>query len=344
MGLSGRLNKKMKEYFNHPQTLKAVKFFLSNGFIANSSFYKNLVMQKAKRVARKNEEYKETICIETALTCNSRCVFCAHHDEVMVGIMSRELFEKIIDECVEYGIKNINLGVYGEIFTDKNIIEKIQYLRKYSMTYSTITNASLLSPQLTDRLFKLGGLTQINFSVNGFSEEVYEKTMIGLKRDATYKNILYFLKQKGRLQINNLVVTVSAVETKINEDDYKKFFRFWKKQKGVSEVLSAELMDRMGAEYDGEIGKLGQMTKKANWLSPCRLLWGPLNVYHDGKVGPCCKDNDKRELIIGDLAKQTVREISTGEALKNLRECHLAGKRKEHPACGKCFLNSIWLR
>jgi len=337
--------KKIRKYIlSRPKSLQIAKFFLSRGLIANSSLYKKLVMKKVKSVADKNRQYKETICIETALTCNSRCIFCGHHNQAMSGIMSMELFKKIINECHEYGIHNITLGVYGEIFTDQDCIEKIKYLRGCGMTYGIITNASLLHQQLADQLFELDGLTYINFSVNGFSKEVYEKTMVSLDRNATYKNILYFLEQKEKLEADDVLVTVTAVETKLNKKDYKNFFRFWKKQKGVFEVLSAELMDRMGAEYDGEIGKLGQMTKKTNWLSPCRMLWGPLNVYYDGKVGPCCKDNDKRELIIGDLTKQTVREVSTGEALNNLRECHLAGKRTEHPVCGKCFLNSIWLR
>jgi len=170
------------------------------------------------------------------------------------------------------------------------------------------------------------------------------KTMVGLKRDVAYKNILYFLEKKEKLKVHGLEVAISAVETKINKKDFRDFFRFWKKQKGVFIVQSAELIDRMGGEYDGNIGELGPMTQKNNWLSPCRYLWGPLMVYHDGKVGICCKDNDKRELIIGDLTRQTVEEVSTGEALKRLRECHLSGKRKSHPVCGKCYLNSVWLR
>lgn len=333
-----------KNIFTHPASLRMAKFFLSHRLVANNSIYKKLVMQKAKKEALRKIEYKETICIETALTCNSRCIFCGHHDQIMSGIMPMDLFRKIIDECRDYGIHHATLGVYGEIFTDKSCIEKIKYLRASGMTYAIITNASLLHRELTDQLFELGGLTYINFSVNGFSREVYEKTMVGLKRDITYKNILYFLEQKKKLRANDPIVTITAVETKLNKKDYKDFFRFWKKQEGVSDVLSAELMDRMGAEYDGKIGKLGQMNKKNNWLSPCRMLWGPLNVYYDGKVGACCKDNDKRELIIGDLTKQTLKEISTGTALCNLRECHLAGNRKKHPVCGKCFLNSIWLR
>lgn len=336
--------KKMKKYIlGRPESLRIVKFFLSQRAVANSAFHKKLVMKKAKNEAEKNKEYKDTICIETALTCNSHCVFCGHHNQAMSGIMSMDLFKKIVDECREYGIRHITLGVYGEIFTDKDCVEKIKYLRASGMEYAIITNGSLLHQELADQLFKLGGLTYINFSVNGFSREVYEKTMVGLDRDVTYKNILYFLEQKRRLEAGDMVVTITAVETKLNKNDFRKFLRFWKKQKGVSNVLSAELMDRMGTEYDGKIGKLGPMTKKENWLSPCKMLWGPLNVYFDGKVGPCCKDNDKRELIIGDLTKQTVREISTGDVLNDLREFHLAGKRKEHLVCGKCFLNSIWL-
>ena len=79
-------------------------------------------------------------------------------------------------------------------------------------------------------------------------------------------------------------------------------------------ILPVELVDRMGKEYDGKIGKLGPMTKKTNWLSPCRALWGSLMVYYDGKVGPCCVESDKRNLIVGDATKQTIGEISKGES------------------------------
>jgi hypothetical protein len=102
-------------------------------------------------------------------------------------------------------------------------------------------------------------------------------------------------------------------------------------------------MDRMGTEYDGQLGKLGPMDNRCNWLSPCKLLWGPLSVYCDGRVSPCCKDDDKRELIIGDFSKQTLKEILDGEALGNLRDLHLSDKRKNHPICGKCYLNSVWI-
>ena len=337
------IKERMKKFiFSHPDILNTIKLLISNKYLANNSLYKYLVMKRAERLAWETREYKEAIYIETVLNCNSRCIFCAHHNKLMEGTMTRELYEKIIDECHDYGINKVILSIYGEFLLDKYLFQRIKYLRKYGMTYGFVTNASLLTPEKTDRLLQLGGLTYINFSVNGFSKEVYEKTMIGLKRDTVYRHIHYFLQQKEKLKHDDIVVNISAVKTNINSRDYREFFKYWRMQKGIDTLLPVELIDRMGKEYNGEIGKLGPMTKKTNWLSPCRSLWASLMVYYDGKVGPCCKDNDKREIIVGDATKQTVKEISTGADLKNLRQSHLAGKRKNHPVCGKCYLNSVW--
>jgi MoaA/NifB/PqqE/SkfB family radical SAM enzyme len=335
--------KMRKIVLDHPSLLQASKVVLSSRLIANNFLYKNFVMKKARRYSKECKEFEQVISIETTLSCNARCVFCAHHNQVMTGTMTMELFEKIIDDCHARGIKLINFGVYGELLTDKFLFERIKYLRARDMTYSFFTNASLLTSETTDKLLETGGLASVNFSINGFSTEVYEKTMVGLKRDATYKNVLYFLERKEKLKPKDLSVHISAVRTKINKKDFKDFFKFWKKQKGVSMVWSLELMDRMGDEYDGKLGKLGSMDKKNNWLSPCKLLWGPLSVYFDGRVSPCCKDDDKRELIIGDLSKQTLNEILEGEALQSLRNLHLSDKRSSHPVCGKCFLGSVWI-
>jgi MoaA/NifB/PqqE/SkfB family radical SAM enzyme len=331
-----------KFIFNHPSLLHSAKLVLSNRLIANSAPYKRMVMKRAERFARESRLYEQAISIETALSCNSRCVFCGHHDKIMTGTMTRELYEKIIDECNELGIKTIFFGVYGEFLTDKFMFERIEYLKKYGMKYGFITNASLLTPEITDKLLELGSLTIINFSVNGFSKEVYEKTMVGLKRDTTYKNILYFLEQMEKRGVSELEVVITAVRTKLNKKDLKSLYRFWRKKKGVSTIIPIELMDRMGKEYEGELGALGAMDNKHNWLAPCKYVWEAIRVYYDGKVSTCCKEDDERKFLIGDLTQQTLKEILDGEQLKNLRQCHLSGNRKNHPVCGQCYLNSIW--
>jgi MoaA/NifB/PqqE/SkfB family radical SAM enzyme len=301
-----------------------------------------MVMRRARHYAKKSRLYEEVISIETTLSCNSRCVFCGHHDKIMTGTMTTELYEKIIDECHEYGIKTIFFGVYGEFMTDKYMFEKINYLRKYGMKYGFITNASLLTQEITDKLLTLGDLVFVNFSVNGFSKEVYENTMVGLKRDTTYKNILYFLDQIEKRKVSGLDVVITAVRTNLNKNDLKNFYLFWRKQKCVSSIIPIELMDRMGKEYEGEFGELGAMNNEHNWLAPCKYVWESVRVYYDGKVSSCCKEDDERKFLIGDLVKQSLKEILNGEQLKNLRQCHISGNRWKHPTCGKCYLNSIW--
>jgi MoaA/NifB/PqqE/SkfB family radical SAM enzyme len=331
-----------KFIFNHPLILNLIKLIISSKLVSGNAFYQNLIVKKAKNFAKNSREYQQTISIETTLFCNSRCVFCAHHNKLMSGLMSKELYEKIIDECYELGIRKIVFGVYGEFMTDKFMFERIKYLRIKGMKYGFITNASLMNKEIVDELFKLGGMFSVQFSVNGFSKDIYEKTMVGLRKEDAYENIAYFLRQKEKLEEDDLIVDISAVIIRQNKKDFKKLFKFWRGQKGISTIWPIELMDRMGEDYKGKLGELGIMSKKDRWLSPCRFLWGALRVYYDGRVSSCCKDDDKRELIIGDISKESLKEVLNSKIMANLRECHLSGNRKSHPVCGKCYLNSVW--
>ena len=125
---------KLKKFiFGRPALLQAAKIILTNKYLANSRFYKGLVMQKARNKVSQMEEYRHHISIETVLSCNSRCVFCAHSRKIMTGTMAPELYEKIIDECRDYGISHITFGVYGEIMLDKYLFERIEYCVWYGI-------------------------------------------------------------------------------------------------------------------------------------------------------------------------------------------------------------------
>lgn len=332
----------VKFVFSHPILLDISKKILSNKFIVNSKPYKALVLKKAKDLDKSKSKY-EAVFIETTLTCNSRCVFCYHYKKIMTGTMTMKLFKKIIDDCYKNGITNVILSVYGEPLVDKYFFERINYLVEKEMTYGFISNGSLLTPEKTKKLLSSPGLNFINFSVNGYAPKIYEKMMVGLKRDVSYKNILYFLKMKEKLKKDKVIVNISTVKNKINEKDFNSFFKFWSKQIGVNQVMPIELRRLMGdVEYKGNLGPLGPMNQKTNWLSPCRQIWNTFMVYFDGRVAVCCDDNDLRRLTIGDFNKQTFKKIVNGNELKNLKKMHLCNQRNKHPVCGKCYRNSVW--
>lgn len=317
----------VKFVFAHPLILDISKNILSNKYIVNSNLYKKLVLKKAQILDTSNIKF-QTIFIETTLTCNSRCVFCYHHNKVLTGTMTMDLFKKIIDDSYENGVRNVILSVYGEPLVDKYFFERIKYLTKKGMTYGFISNGSLLTREKTNELLSLPGLNFINFSVNGYNTKIYEKMMIGLKRNVSYKNILYFLKMKEKLK-PEIIVNISTVKNKINEKDFSSFFKYWSKQKGVHQVMPIELRRLMGdEEYNGDLGSLGPMNQKSNWLSPCKQIWSSIVVYYDGKVTVCCDDLDLRRLIVGDFTKQSFKQIVSSNELKKLKKYTYVTKEK----------------
>ena len=62
----------------------------------------------------------EIVQIESTNICNAKCVFCPR-DEMQrrQGIMTVELFRKIVDECADLGITHVRMHNYGEAFMDR---------------------------------------------------------------------------------------------------------------------------------------------------------------------------------------------------------------------------------
>src|SRR6516164_6725713 len=70
----------------------------------------------------------EIVQIESTNICNAKCVFCPR-DEMhrAQGVMSRELFRKIVDECAALGITHVRMHNYGYFFIDPDPTEKVRY-------------------------------------------------------------------------------------------------------------------------------------------------------------------------------------------------------------------------
>src|SRR5512138_2546427 len=72
----------------------------------------------------------DIVQIESTNICNAKCVFCPRDEmERKQGVMSWELFTRIVDECVTLGIPTIRLHNYGEAFIDRRLVEKIRYAK-----------------------------------------------------------------------------------------------------------------------------------------------------------------------------------------------------------------------
>src|SRR4030095_12887993 len=131
----------------------------------------------------------EIVQIESTNICNAKCVFCPR-DEMQrrQGIMSFDLYRKIVDECAALGITHVRVHNYGEPFVDRQLVEKVRYAKQKGIQeVGMISNGSLITDAVARGMIE-AGLDAINISVDASGREVFEATRLGLKYDKVIAN------------------------------------------------------------------------------------------------------------------------------------------------------------
>lgn len=326
----------------HPFYNEYIKKIFSNKYLLRNELYIKFILKKVKLIDILASNKPMDVSIETSLSCNSKCIMCAHHTQRLCGIMDMDLFKKIIDDCRENNINYVDISGYGEPLIDPYLFERIEYIRQHDMSYWLTTNAILLDDAKIKKILEFGGLTKIDFSANAYDPDIYQKIMPGHDRDKTYRNIHKFLEYKKNLKLSNIHVGITTVKIDANRGDIKKFVSYWRKQPGVDQIMLHDLLTRTGKVATQKIGSLECFNQPDNPLLPCSSPWDRMVIFYDGKVGVCLCDLDKRNMIIGDITRSNLRQINRSKALLDLRKVHLDNSRQNHPQCSQCKHNSHW--
>src|ERR1700750_2821271 len=131
----------------------------------------------------------EIVQIESTNMCNAKCVFCPR-DEMhrKQGVMSFELFRKIVYECAELGITHVRVHNYGEPFMDRLLVAKVRYAKSKGIKeVGMISNGSLITETVA-RAMVDAGLDAINISVDAAGKEVFDSPRLGLNSDKVIAN------------------------------------------------------------------------------------------------------------------------------------------------------------
>jgi molybdenum cofactor biosynthesis enzyme MoaA len=170
----------------------------------------------------------EIVQIESTNICNAKCVFCPR-DEMhrRQGIMTFDLFRKIVDECAEVGITHVRVHNYGEPFVDRQLVEKVRYAKEKGIQeVGMISNGSLITEEVARGMIE-AGLDAINISVDASGKEVFESTRIGLKYDKVIANIERLVRIRGELGRRRPKLILSFVRQN-NSLDEQAFIEHWR--------------------------------------------------------------------------------------------------------------------
>jgi MoaA/NifB/PqqE/SkfB family radical SAM enzyme len=253
--------------------------------------------------------WPEIVQIESTNICNAKCVFCPR-DEMQrrQGIMSTELFRKIVDECADLGITHVRMHNYGEAFIDRQLVEKVRYAKQKGIKeVGMISNGSLITEPVARGMIE-AGLDAINISVDAAGKEVFEATRVGLKYDKVIANIERLVRLRAESGRRRPKLILSFVRQN-NSADEQAFIHHWSK---VADKIHVTDLHNWA----------GTLNAESDVNYPCYRPWLTFTVLWDGRVSLCCADFDGKT-ILGDLNTHSIAEIWNAPPYREARRQHL---------------------
>lgn len=281
--------------------------------------------------------------VDPSNICNFKCKFCptGYHDIIRdTGrrqcLMNFDLYKKIIDDVGEFDkpLKVLRLYKEGEPFLNKRFADMVRYAKESgNVSYiDTTTNGYLLTPETIEPIID-AGLDRINISVGGMSDSQFlEFTGANVNFEKFVDNVINLYKTKG-----NCEICIKITGDFMTEEEKIRFFDTFG---NYTDRIFIENVAPCWPEFDVK-DLLGVNITKGIYNQPlcnvdtCPYIFYMFSINSDGSVSLCFLDW-ARKLIIGDVRKQSLKEIWEGDMLFQHQLRHLRGKRKENTVCKQC--------
>lgn len=282
--------------------------------------------------------------------CNFKCNYCLHslsEEELSKinfkkQIMSLEVYKKAIDDLTEFSkpLKALLFAGHGEPLLHTDIVEMVTYAkqRKVADRIEIVTNASLLTNELSDKLIA-AGLDRIKISIQGINKNKYKDICdVDIDYDKFIGNIKYFYEHKSNTDVYIKIIDV-ALDYK---EDEKVFFDIFKP---ISDSVAVEYAIPFVEEIDREIyGKEFDKCKQGNKpmeAEVCSMPFYMMVVTPFGEVVPCC--STEIPFILGDIKEHSLKEIWNSDKRKKFLSLQLKN-RFINKICGKCTVPRFGLQ
>jgi len=284
------------------------------------------------------------IFVDPSSVCNLGCKFCpcgnAHKDlwtkEKKTGLLSYEMFRKIVDGCREFPgrIKVLRLYKEGEPLINKRLPDMVRYAKNAGIAESIdfTSNAVLLGHDLSLALID-AGLDRINISIEALTADEYED-VCGARIDFEkfIENIRFFYE--NRRQCHVFIKTTDKSLGSHTEDDFYKMFGEICDGMDVEKVASVWPEFELDGSFTG-IDDKNLFGEEVSSNLVCPYVFYQMCINSDGTVSSCLMDWNHK-LVVGDVSHETVYGIWNGRHMNQMRSSQLEGNRGQIPVCRDC--------
>jgi radical SAM protein with 4Fe4S-binding SPASM domain len=250
------------------------------------------------------------------------------------GSMSFELFKKISDDLVEFKnrIRKVKIGLHGEPTLHPMLPEMIRYLKSKDVVniIELFTNGSLLNPKLNKELIE-AGLDRVNMSIEGLTTEKYrEVTGVPVDMAKFVGNVKNLYEARKGCKIY-----IKIVDIGLSREDKNKFYETFGDI--CDEIFIENVVPQWNEINKFDVDTTGMYGQKVDrYKEVCPFPFMYLHFNFDGSTSPCTLDWGK-QVLIGDVSKESALEIWKGRRLQDLQIKLLEKKRDNIPFCDKCL-------
>lgn len=270
--------------------------------------------------------------------CNLKCPVCPTGLHILgreQGKIDFENFKTIVDQITKYTYV-LELYNWGEPFLHPRIFDMINYAHERKISVRMSSNMNYFNRKMAEQTVA-SGLDRLIVSVDGSTQEAYEKYRRGGKLAKVLHNVRLLVEEKERQKNPYPFILMRMLINRYNEhqiDEMRQiaeelgvdgfstggFFVDTTDPAQVKEWLPA---DEAQSYYDYSADKLENV-----WH--CSDLWESMTINWDGGVAPCCWLHHKGNDFDNILEKPLV-EIWNGDAYRSSRRVFAFGGSKEGP-------------
>lgn len=286
-----------------------------------------------------------TLSVEPTTSCNLRCPECPSGLRSFTrptGMLQRDLYGQVIQQGKRH-LTWLHLYFQGEPFLNPRFFEMVKTADQNRIFTSTSTNAHYLDEKNVQACLD-SGLKQLIVSMDGVTQEVYEKYRVGGNLEKVEKGLKLLLQQRKERKMTYPRVVLQFLVTGQNEHELPNL-KCWAKEMEVDELQlkTTQIYDyQNGSELiPSDLGYSrylpngdGTWRLKKKIQNKCWRMWQGAVSTWDGKIVPCCFDKDASH-VMGGLDRMTLREIWRSMPYFEFRT-QLLSDRSEIEICRNC--------
>jgi radical SAM protein with 4Fe4S-binding SPASM domain len=281
--------------------------------------------------------------------CNFRCAYCLHSlaPDVLAAtgfrkqMMPFDICRKALDDLREFPgrLKALIFAGHGEPLMNRDIDGMVRHARENDVAerIDIVTNASLLTPEMSDRLIA-AGVDRVRVSLQGVTAKKYrEVSGVEIDFDRFVANIAYFHANRGSAEIH-----VKIIDMALDHTEQESLFRaiFSPIADSTSIEYTIPFISQLDYSQLGlEFTKCKQGHERASRI--CAMPFYMLVLTPGGDVVPCCSPDVP--VVYGNVMEKSLSDMWNDLVKKDFLRLQLDDK-DANPVCKACAVPAYGLQ